>query len=63
MVETKTTFTLDLMGTSASFLGMVALGIYAVTGDLRFDGLGAMAIGLTLGIFSFSLILGKPPLN
>lgn len=58
LVETKTTFTLDLMGTSASFLGSIALLIYAITGDLRFDGIGAMAIGLTLGIFSFFLILG-----
>lgn len=58
LVETKTTFILDLMGTTASFFGTFALFIYLITGDLRFDGLGAMVIGITLGIFSISLILG-----
>ncbi len=58
LVETKTTFILDLMGTLASFLGILALGIYAWTGDLRFDGLGAMVIGVILAIFSLFLVLG-----
>lgn len=58
LVETKTTFILDLMGTSASFIGIVSLGIYALTRDLRFDGLGAMLIGIVLAIFSFFLVLG-----
>ncbi len=58
LVETKTTFILDLMGTIASFIGMVALLIYSLTGDLRLDGLGAMAIGITLAFFSFSLLMG-----
>lgn len=58
LVETKTTFILDLMGTTASFFGALALFIYFISGDLRFDGLGAMVIGVTLGIFSISLISG-----
>lgn len=58
LVETKTTFILDLMGTLASLFGILALGIYMVTGDLRFDGLGAMVIGVTLAIFSLFLVLG-----
>jgi cation diffusion facilitator family transporter len=58
LVETKTTFILDLMGASASFIGMIALLIYVFTGDLRFDGLGAMVIGIVLAIFSIFLILG-----
>jgi len=58
LVETKTTFILDLMGTSASFLGMVSLGIYILTGDVRFDGLGAMIIGIVLAIFSLFLVSG-----
>ena len=58
LIETKTTFTLDLMGTSASLLGTIALGIYAVTGDVRFDGLGAMIIGVVLAFFSIFLVLG-----
>ncbi len=58
LVETKTTFILDLMGSTASLLGLIALLIYVATGDARFDGLGAMLIGLTLGILSIFLLLG-----
>ena len=58
LVETKTTFILDLMGTAASLLGVIALGIYIFTGDGRFDGLGAMIIGIFLAICSFFLVLG-----
>lgn len=58
LVETKTTFILDLMGTCASLLGTLALIIYVLTGDKRFDGLGAMVIGIVLAIFSFFLVLG-----
>lgn len=58
LVETKTTFTLDLMGTLASLFGGIALGIYVITGDQRFDGLGAMAIGITLAFFAVFLLLG-----
>lgn len=58
LVETKTTFILDLMGTCASILGAIALGIYVVTGDARFDGLGAMVIGIVLAVFAFFLVLG-----
>ncbi len=58
LVETKTTFILDLMGTCASLLGTFALIVYVLTGDRRFDGLGAMVIGIVLAIFSFFLVLG-----
>lgn len=58
LVETKTTFILDLMGSLASLLGILALLVYALTGDYRFDGLGAMVIGIVLAIFSYFLILG-----
>jgi divalent metal cation (Fe/Co/Zn/Cd) transporter len=58
LVETKTTFILDLMGTLASLLGLIALGIYAITGNHRLDGLGAMIIGVNLAILSVFLILG-----
>lgn len=58
LVETKTTFTLDLMGTSASLLGMLALLTYSLTGDIRLDGLGSMIIGATLAVFSIFLLLG-----
>lgn len=58
LVETKTTFILDLMGASASLVGIIALGIYVLTGDLRLDGLGAMIIGIMLAIFSLFLVAG-----
>lgn len=58
LVETKTTFILDLMGSLASFLGSVALGVYILTGDLRFDGVGAMMIGVALAICSIFLLSG-----
>lgn len=58
LVETKTTFILDLMGMSASILGIVALFLYKITGDFRFDGLGAILIGATLAVFAFILLIG-----
>jgi cation diffusion facilitator family transporter len=58
LVETKTTLILDLMGASASLLGLIALSIYAITGEQRLDGVGAMAIGITLAILSLALLKG-----
>lgn len=58
LVETKATFILDLMGSSSSLLGIIALVIYALTGDYRFDGVGAIVIGGVLAVFSYFLILG-----
>lgn len=58
LVETKATFILDLMGGSAAFLGMAALGAYVLTGNQRFDGVGAIIIGIFLAIFSFFLLMG-----
>lgn len=58
LVETKTTFTLDLMGTIASVLGILSLLVYVITGDYRFDGVGAIIIGITIAIFSIFLIEG-----
>jgi cation diffusion facilitator family transporter len=58
LVETKTTLILDLMGASASLLGLIALSIYAITGEQRLDGLGAMAIGITLALLSLALLKG-----
>jgi len=58
LIETKTTFILDLMGTGASLVGMISLSIYILTGDIRFDGLGAMIIGIVLAISSLFLVTG-----
>lgn len=58
LIETRATFVLDLTGTMASILGFLALVVYLLSGDLRFDGLGAMAIGITLALMAFFLIAG-----
>lgn len=58
LIETKTTFVLDFVGTGASLLGFFALLIYQLTGDYRFDGVGAISVGIILGILGFLLILG-----
>lgn len=56
MVETKTTLVLDLLGTTAAVFGFVALGLYVLTGDSRFDGAGSVAIGLVTAVLSIMLI-------
>lgn len=55
-IEVKTVFVLDFMGTIASLLGIIALAVYTITGDTMFDALGAIAVGIALGIFSIQLI-------
>ncbi len=57
-IETKTTFVLDLMGVLAACCGLGSLIIYSVTGNFRFDGIGAMGIGIILAVLSLLLILG-----
>lgn len=56
LIETKATTILDLMGASAALLGLVSLIIYGVTGESRFDGVGAMVVGLSCGVFALMLI-------
>ena len=57
-IETKTTFVLDLIGVASAVCGMLSLGAYKLFSNLRFDGVGAMGIGLALGVLSLFLILG-----
>ncbi len=56
LIETKTTFVLDLIGTLASLVGFLALLIYSLTNDLRFDALGAITISIILFILAFILL-------
>lgn len=56
-IAPRTTFVLDSLGFLAASFGFVALIIYGVTGDGRFDGIGAMAIGVTLATASIILLL------
>lgn len=48
LIETKATFAIDFLGTSAAVFGMVAIAAYVVTGYAQFDGVGSMLIGLTM---------------
>ncbi len=57
MIMTKNTFILDLMGASSALTGLVALILYQQTGEMRFDGLGAMGIGIILAVLSIDLLL------
>lgn len=66
IVETKATLLIDLLGTVAAVLGFVALGIFVITGDARFDGAGGVAIGVSMMIGAVllmrdvrSLIVGR----
>ncbi|MCA9332176.1 cation diffusion facilitator family transporter [Candidatus Saccharibacteria bacterium] len=56
IVETKATLLIDFMGTFAALLGILALGMYALTGNTQFDGIGSVAIGITMMIASLLLI-------
>jgi len=58
LVETKNTLVLDLTGTVSALLGLVSLGLYRLTGELRFDAVGAMVIGVVLAFLAGALILG-----
>lgn len=58
LIETKTVFVIDLMGTTASFLGLSSLILYQISGNIRFDGIGGMIIGLTLAVLALFIIKG-----
>ena len=57
LIETKATFVLDLMGTTAAAFGLISLLAYHFTGNLRLDGLGAVLIGATIAVLAFWLIV------
>lgn len=56
LIETKATFAIDLLGTSAAFFGLISLGIYHATGLAQFDGLGSVVIGFTMMMAATTLI-------
>lgn len=56
MIETKTTFIVDLLGTTGAIIGLAAVGAYAVTDNAKFDGLGGMIIGVGMMVGSLLLI-------
>lgn len=57
-VATKNTFVLDLMGAMGAGSGLISLLLYQLTGDLRFDAIGAMLVGGTTAILALVLIIG-----
>lgn len=56
LLEIKTALITDLMGSVSVLLGIVALIIYGMTGDARYDGLGAMIIALAISSLALILI-------
>lgn len=58
VISTKNTLVLDLMGTTAAASGFISLLLYQLTGEARFDGIGAMVIAITTAILALVLIIG-----
>lgn len=56
LIEIKTSFVLDLMGTVAGLFGLVNLIIYIITGNPKFDGIGAICVGFVVIGFSLFII-------
>jgi len=56
MIETKATLLVDFMGTIAAFLGLIALSLFALTGNELFDGAGAVVVGVSMMFASLLLI-------
>lgn len=54
----KTTAVLDFTGFCAALLGFTALILYAITGDGRWDGIGAMVMAATLTVLAIILLIG-----
>ena len=57
-IAPRTTLVLDALGMLAALFGFIALVIYGITGDGRYDGLGAMIIGVLLAVSSIVLLVG-----
>lgn len=57
MVETKSTFLIDFLGTLAAVVGLIALTLFTLTGNAQFDGLGGMTIGVLMMIGSTLIII------
>jgi cation diffusion facilitator family transporter len=55
-VAPRTTLVLDAMGSLSAGFGLISLIIYGITRDGRYDGLGAMMIGVLLAILALTLL-------
>ena len=57
LVETKATLILDVLGALASVFALLALTLYALTGQSMFDGIGSVLVGLTTAVLAIALIM------
>ncbi len=57
LVDLKTSLILDLIGTLAALVGILALLIYILTGNPQFDAIGAILIGVLIMVFARGIIL------
>ena len=57
LVETKATFMIDFLGTISAIFGLIALGLFVITGNAQFDGIGGALVGLSMMIASAVLVL------
>jgi cation diffusion facilitator family transporter len=55
-VTVKNALVLDLMGTTAAVSGLASLLLYQFAGEKRFDGIGAMFIGVSTAVLAFVLV-------
>lgn len=55
-VSVKNALVLDLMGTTAAVSGLISLLLYQFAGEKRFDGIGAMFIGVSTAVLAVVLI-------
>ena len=56
LAETKATFIIDFLGTCAAILGLGSLALFVATGNVQFDGIGSVAIGVTMMVTAALLI-------
>ncbi len=68
LVETKTTLLVDFMGTVSAAIGIFSISLYISSGEVLFDGLGAILVGIMTmtgaAFLIFNLkdfIIGKSP--
>jgi len=57
LIEVKTASVLDLIGTLSAFFGIIAFIILMLTGDYRYDGYGALIIGINIACMSVVLMI------
>jgi divalent metal cation (Fe/Co/Zn/Cd) transporter len=56
-IAPKSTLVLDAMGVLAALFGLASLGLYIVTGNSQFDGIGAMLVSLVLAAAAIVLLI------